>query len=64
MKTILCLKQSQPVCVCIRLKSVVYDSNPIHFCQIQRMSPHGPLAFCSVCVLKKKVRCSYTALAL
>ncbi len=23
------------------------------FCQIQRISPHGPLAFCSVCVLKK-----------
>ncbi len=23
-------------------------------CQIQRISPHSPLAFCSVCALKKK----------
>ncbi len=24
------------------------------FCQIQRISPHGPLAVCSVCALKKQ----------
>ncbi len=36
------------------LKSVAYDCNPIHFCQIQRVSLQGLLAFCSVCVLKKK----------
>ncbi len=32
-------------------------------CQIQRISPCGPLAFRSVCALKKKVQCSYAALA-
>ncbi len=36
------------------VKGVVYDSNPKQFCQIQRISPHSPLAFRSVCALKKK----------
>ncbi len=37
-----------------RVKGVVYNFNAVHFCQIQRISPHSPLAPHSVCVLKKQ----------
>ncbi len=37
---------------CLKVQSTILTQNTS--CQIQRISPHGPLAFHSVCALKKQ----------
>lgn len=38
-----------------QVKGAVSDSSSVHFFQIQQISPHSPLAVCSVCVCWKKI---------